>query len=503
VPSPNSTVGSPRFPAAPVGRRELWALGGITLLAAVVRFATLDLQSYQNDEAVTAGKVLLPDLFDTLREVAEGERSPPLYYLIAWLWAQPFGTGEVGLRSLSAIVGTLTVPSAWLAARELVSARVALLAAALVAISPYLVWFSQEARSYSFLVLFSTLALAFFARSLRAPSKGAFAAWALMSALALCSHYFAAFVIAPQALWLLWSMARAHRQVIPAVAAVGLVALALAPLALAQEGEGRGNAFADRPLAGRVVTTVVNYVASERPNPFRSDWPVDLVRVGGGVAAGAVFVVAVVLLLRRGTERERWGATVAGALGAAAILIPFALGVVGLDFLKPRNLVAGVVPLLIMVAAGLGGERSGLAGRIAAAVACASFAGVLIAVTQNGQMQRADWRGAAEAMGSPPRTRIVVTHHLGDAPLEYYLEAGRFDGKRFPDGLRVRNIEVVSITSNITSPRGFRLASERRLPPRFFLYRFESGRPQLVKPEDLSDSAVLPKGGGKALIDPP
>ena len=92
--------------------RPSYALLGITAVAAIVRFATLDLQSFDHDEAVTAARVIHPSLFDTLSVVGHSERSPPLYYVLAWGWSKLFGTGEVGLRSLSALFGTLTVPLA-------------------------------------------------------------------------------------------------------------------------------------------------------------------------------------------------------------------------------------------------------------------------------------------------------------------------------------------------------------------------------------------------------
>src|SRR4051812_25659600 len=96
-------------------RWQLYALLGITAVGAIVRFATLDGQSFDHDEAVTAARILHPSLFDTLSEVADGERNPPLYYILAWGWSRIFGTGEVGLRSLSALFGTLTIPVAYFA----------------------------------------------------------------------------------------------------------------------------------------------------------------------------------------------------------------------------------------------------------------------------------------------------------------------------------------------------------------------------------------------------
>ena len=65
----------------------MWAVVGLTALAAAIRFSTLGLQSYRHDEAVTAGRVLVSGLPQTMHEVWAGESTPPLYYLLAWLWS--------------------------------------------------------------------------------------------------------------------------------------------------------------------------------------------------------------------------------------------------------------------------------------------------------------------------------------------------------------------------------------------------------------------------------
>ena len=79
-----------------------WALLGITAGAAALRFSTLGVQSFWHDEAVTVGRVLHPGLGATLREIPSSEATPPLYYVLAWLWTKVFGTSEAGIRSLSA-----------------------------------------------------------------------------------------------------------------------------------------------------------------------------------------------------------------------------------------------------------------------------------------------------------------------------------------------------------------------------------------------------------------
>src|SRR5215218_3444000 len=98
-------------------RRLLIAL---TVAGAALRFGTIDLQSFWFDESVTA-RLVRDDLFGMLDRIPGGESTPPLYYVVAWLWTKPFGTGEIGLRSLSALAGTATVPVAYAAAARLVS----------------------------------------------------------------------------------------------------------------------------------------------------------------------------------------------------------------------------------------------------------------------------------------------------------------------------------------------------------------------------------------------
>src|SRR5215210_6130601 len=99
-------------------RREIIVVAAVTMLGAALRFATLDVQSLWFDEAVTAYLVELP-LGDMLTTFDDTESTPPLYYLLVWGWSQLFGTGEVGLRTVSALAGCALIPVAWAEARAL------------------------------------------------------------------------------------------------------------------------------------------------------------------------------------------------------------------------------------------------------------------------------------------------------------------------------------------------------------------------------------------------
>ena len=151
------------------------ALVILTAVAALLRFLTLGTQSYWYDEAITVELVQRP-FHAMLGAVPTSESTPPLYYVLAWIWSRMLGTGETGLRSLSAVLGTLTVPATYAGAQALVSRRSALFAAALVAVSPFLVWYSQEARAYALLVLLGALSLVPLRRVMRPRAGRALAA---------------------------------------------------------------------------------------------------------------------------------------------------------------------------------------------------------------------------------------------------------------------------------------------------------------------------------------
>src|SRR3954449_6193943 len=152
--------------AARTRSRAFWIVAGLTLGAAVLRFATLGVQAYHHDEIVTASRILRGGFGHAMDAVGFSESAPPLYYALAWAWTQVTGTGEFGLRSLSALAGVATVPVAYLLAAELRDRRAGVFAAALVAVNPMLLWYSQEARGYALLALLCAASALYFVRAL-------------------------------------------------------------------------------------------------------------------------------------------------------------------------------------------------------------------------------------------------------------------------------------------------------------------------------------------------
>ena len=100
------------------------------------------------------------------------------------------------------------MPVAYLAATELFSKRAGLVAALLTALSPLVVWHSQDARPYALLILLGGASFALFVRVLHDRRPRVVAGWAVASVLAMATHYAVGFLVAAEVIWLLFSIRR-------------------------------------------------------------------------------------------------------------------------------------------------------------------------------------------------------------------------------------------------------------------------------------------------------
>jgi mannosyltransferase len=398
-----------------------WALVAVMGLAAVLRFGTLATQSYWYDEAVTVH--LVRDSFGAmLSRIPHSESTPPLYYALAWGSSRVLGNGEAALRSLSAVAGTATVPFVFASARRLGGQVAGLTAAGLAAVSPFLIWYSQEARAYALVALLCAASLLLSLRAWSSPTPGRLAGWAAVSAAAVATHYFAVFVVVPELAILIADLrGRARTRAIAVGASVVVVGCALFPLALEQRANGRTNWIAHIPLAGRIGQVPLHFLAGlgERLPPWI------------GVALGLAVIAGVLALLLRVARPLRGEAARVLAIGAAGVAVPLALALGGADELLSRNLIVAWPALAVGTAAVLtaaANRRVGLA--LAAGAAAIGLTGT-IAVAADPSLQRPDWRQAARLIGDAGTIRAIVAPGGYRAlPLELYLH--RADS--FPEG---------------------------------------------------------------------
>ncbi len=459
-----------------------WPLAALGLLAAVLRLATLDLQSFWYDEAFTPVHVLHPSLWATLRSVVHTENTPPLWYLVAWADSRVLGTGEVALRLPSALAGIATVPVAWAIGRELEgpsgSGRAAVVCGALVAVNPLFVWYSQEARAYSLFVLMGALAMLCFLRALRQPTGARMAAFALAGALALLTHYFAVFLLIGMVLWLLWDP-RTRRAALPAVAALALVGAALLPLISAQGGHGT-QWIGRWPLSQRLQAI---------PQYFLTGYS------GAPLGHGVELLVALPILLalalglwrltdrslERSAPRER-ALLICLWLSACGVLIPIVLVAFGADYLAPRNLVAAMIPVTAAIALLSVWPGTGRAGIALALGIVLAFLAISIDVDLSPRLQRGNWRDLAKALRGAPAERAITTVELGSAPLEYYMPG--LHELREGSYVRLREIDETGyapLRASAGEPPapGFRLRARLDVDG-LIVYRFVSPVPRIV-----------------------
>ncbi len=426
----------------------------LTVLGGVLRFATLNVSSLELDESATL--ILVHRGFSgMLSHLAKSESAPPFYYILVWAWTKVFGAGPLAFRSFSALIGTLTIPVMYLAGRQL-SPRIGVWAATLATVSPAMYFYSQEARAYALMVLFSAAAFAAWQRSLQDPGRRHLALWAGLSILAVLTHYFAAFLFIPEAVVLARRLG--WRRVWAPAGAVVLVGLALVPLAASQRTDNKTTWIEELSLRGRITESVKLFTAGIYG-------PLVLF-----VTVLAVLLVAsaVVLVLRRGNERERRGAWDAAIVAIVAIVLPLLLAVTHLvDVYDGRNVLATWVPFAVVIAAGLGAERARRSGALLGVALCTICLAMIAAANLIPAYRRDNWRGVAQALAKPKTARIIVAEQFAALPLSIYMGplsgvSGQVPATREVDFVALRHLRTVGSPEApvvpTSPPAGFYLA---------------------------------------------
>ena len=165
----------------------------IILLGFALRVYRLDAQSLWWDEMYTAMQVnmTLPQLIDSL--LADRVHTP-VYFLMMLVWGK-IGDSAFILRYFSVVAGVLAVPLIYITGKQLNGRSVGLLAAFLLAIAPFLIWFSQEARMYSLLALSALAANYFLLRLLQREKLLYWIAYSVTLTVTLLTHFLGVLIL--------------------------------------------------------------------------------------------------------------------------------------------------------------------------------------------------------------------------------------------------------------------------------------------------------------------
>ena len=204
----------------------VWVLvGAITVVGFLLRLPSFH-DSLSGDEISTFYIVHGHSLGRVLHLVySNQETTPPLYFIVAWLTKGLLSSPVQSIRLVSLACGTAAIPLTFLLGLWTVGKRAALVGAACVALSPYMIFFSTEARPYMLVLFFALVSTLSLLRALDTGRVGWWVAYAAASAGAAYSHYTVVFLLVAQFAWAVWTQPPARRALVVANVAAGLTFL--------------------------------------------------------------------------------------------------------------------------------------------------------------------------------------------------------------------------------------------------------------------------------------
>ncbi len=191
----------------------------VVALGVILRFYTHS--ALWLDEALTVDRARLP--LSQIAGSVKQDGAPPLYYYLLHFWMRLFGQSDMATRSLSGLIGVLTLPVAWLAGNRFGGRVVGWTTLVLMASAPFAVYYSTEARMYGLVILLTGCGFLALSRALEAPRPGNLIAVAVVTAALLYTQYWSLYLVGVVGLWLLVvGLVGRHRQEAAVAVAVGV-----------------------------------------------------------------------------------------------------------------------------------------------------------------------------------------------------------------------------------------------------------------------------------------
>lgn len=401
---------------------EMPALAALLAVAAVLRIVDIGAESLWFDEGYTAAFISMP-FVKMLGFMPTHEPHPPLYFIVLKLWSYLGGTSEIALRLPSAIFGVLTVWVLWSLVREHWGGAAAFGAAALCATSGIAVWYSQEARMYSLMLLLAVFSMRHYLRFLSpALPLGKTDSVMLVAADAALSytHNVGAFLLLAQWCFMCgWGAANRNapleiarfKKWFSSQCALLIVLVPWACLLLAQREYVQAGFWIPRPALGAVLDQVRYLLV------FESE----------GISFRMLAPLAILCLATWAAMLRDARVVATLTCFAVPVLACYFYSLVYVPIMIPRVLLYVTIPLFMLIALTLQRGRGYWAGfrRIAGAVLITA----LIAVNlhcwyrERERASKDEFRRAADiAAGLPPGKTAIVFPNAGSQPaFDYYF----------------------------------------------------------------------------------
>lgn len=206
-----------------------WWLLGLALLFAITVYRVANIEhTYMREDEEIAFRTTASTLEYTIRYQAENDVHAPLWFASFWLWQQFAGSFEFTGRVYSIFLSAITLALMYqLARRWFGAARYGVFAVAAVGVNAYTYIYAMEIRPYALVMLVATVNMLLFHRWLTRQSVRAALAYGVSVALMMWIHYFLAFLVAAQVVYLLLSRRLFSRRVFRQSVLSALAALLL------------------------------------------------------------------------------------------------------------------------------------------------------------------------------------------------------------------------------------------------------------------------------------
>ena len=355
VPAPaiGGIVSAPAIGEQAEQRSNLWwvAVLVLTLLSLALRVFAIEHDSLWFDEAATHLCISIPILDLITGRVVLDLGNPPLYWILGGAWSTLFGDSEAGLRSFPALCGILTVPFLALLGRQLISPKVGLWGAFLLAISPTAIELSNEARPYSLVGLLAVVATWSFVRWVEKNRGLDLAIYSFVVFLVCSTHYYGGAVPMAHAASLatLPGERRRLRSWLGAMVVAGLLGLFVLHILVIQLGT-RGNLsrMGDRWMFQFLATPMVFGFGRNLAWRNSPAWILAAITL----AALACFWFPAMFALFR-WRRNPFGAVLLGSWSLIPIIVPLAVAVTLSPIYATRYAFVGLPPFLTLTGWGL------------------------------------------------------------------------------------------------------------------------------------------------------
>jgi 4-amino-4-deoxy-L-arabinose transferase-like glycosyltransferase len=327
-------------------------VGALTLLAVALRLSPLQV-SLHDDELFLYAIVKDQSLGDVLSIVHDTEKTPPLGFVLSWLFARGDDL-TIPLRIPSLLAGIASVPLVYLLGRRTVGRAAATVAAAWFAISPFQIYYATGSRSYALVTAFVVVATLALLLALEQRRRQWWVLYVLAAVAAVYTHYISALVLVPQAAWALWTHRETAREQLLANAAVVVAFLPWLPSFIVQARHSDAEAAFIATIAPVEPATIAR--VTTRPLFGHPDLPME--ELPGYLPEALILTALGAALVVTG---YRWVAAgrapspprAGGLLALLAIFPLVALILYSLrpdtSFLLPRNLIVAVPYALLLI----------------------------------------------------------------------------------------------------------------------------------------------------------